>query len=65
MKKKPAKKITATVSDPPPPRRVSDDVSDDVVAWLSERLPGSRKVGSVTDSGKVTHADSGVFFDHY
>ena len=44
---------------------VSDDVSDDVVAWLSERLPGSRKVGSVTDSGKVTHADSGVFFDHY
>ena len=44
---------------------VSKEVSDDVAVWLSNRLPGTRKVGSVTDSGKVTHADSGVFFDHY
>ena len=44
---------------------VSKEVSDDVAVWLSNRLPGTRKVGSVTDSGKVTHADSDVFFDHY
>ena len=44
---------------------VSDGVSDDVEKWLAERLVGTRRVGSVTDSGKVTHADSEVFFDHY
>ena len=44
---------------------VSHDVLDDVVEWLSERLPGTRRVGSVTDSGKVTHADSSVVFEHY
>ena len=44
---------------------VSDGVSDDVEKWLSERLAGTRRVGSVTDSGKVTHADSSVLFDHY
>ncbi len=44
---------------------VSDGVSDDVELWLSERLAGTRRVGSITDSGKVTHADSGVFFNHY
>ena len=44
---------------------VSDSVSDDVERWLSERLAGTRRVGSVTNSGKVTHADSDVFFDHY
>ena len=44
---------------------VSNDVADDVAKWLSERLPGARRIGSVTDSGKVTHAESGVYFDHY
>ena len=44
---------------------VSKDVSDEVTAWLSERLLGTRRVGSVNNSGKVTHADSSVFFDHY
>ena len=44
---------------------VSNDVEDNVAKWLSERLPGTRRIGSVTDSGKVTHAESGVYFDHY
>ena len=44
---------------------VSNDVEDNVAKWLSERLPGARRIGSVTDSGKVTHAESGVYFDHY
>ena len=44
---------------------VSNDVADDVAKWLSERLPGTRRIGSVTDSGKVTHAESSVYFDHY
>ena len=44
---------------------VSEVVSGEVAEWLSERLPGSRRVGSVNDSGKVTHANSNVFFDHY
>jgi len=44
---------------------VSNDVSDNVAKWLSERLPGTRRIGSVTDSGKVTHAESSVYFDHY
>jgi len=44
---------------------ISEDVSDVVTAWLSQRLPGSRRVGSVNESGKVTHADSSVIFDHY
>ena len=44
---------------------VSHAVSDDVIKWFSDRLPGTRRVGSATDSGKVTHADSSVVFDHY
>ena len=44
---------------------VSHGVSDDVTEWFSDRLPGTRRVGSATDSGKVTHADSSVVFDHY
>ena len=44
---------------------ISEDVSDAVTAWLSQRLPGSRRVGSVNESGKVTHADSSVIFNHY
>ena len=44
---------------------VSNDVEDNVAKWLSERLPGTRRIGSVTDSGKVTHAESSVYFDHY
>ena len=44
---------------------VSHGVSDDVTEWFSDRLPGTRRVGSTTDSGKVTHADSSVVFDHY
>jgi len=44
---------------------VSNAVEDNVAKWLSERLPGTRRIGSVTDSGKVTHAESSVYFDHY
>ena len=40
---------------------VSNDVEDNVAKWLSERLPGTRRIGSVTDSGKVTHAESSVY----
>ncbi|MDP6886003.1 MAG: phosphoribosylformylglycinamidine cyclo-ligase [Candidatus Thalassarchaeaceae archaeon] len=45
---------------------VSTEVAESVEKWLTERLPGSRKVGVVTDGGhRVTHADSRVVFEHY
>ena len=45
---------------------VSTEVAESVEKWLTERLPGSRKVGVVTDDGhRVKHADSRVLFEHY
>ena len=45
---------------------VSPDVAEGVESWLAERLPGSRRVGYLTDEGhRVTHADSRVSFEHY
>ena len=45
---------------------VSTEVAESVEKWLTERLPGSRKVGVVTNDGhRVTHADSRVLFEHY
>ena len=45
---------------------VSTEVAESVEKWLTERLPGCRKVGVVTDDGhRVTHADSRVLFEHY
>ncbi|CDF40105.1 phosphoribosylformylglycinamidine cyclo-ligase (phosphoribosyl-aminoimidazole synthetase) (AIR synthase) [Chondrus crispus] len=36
-----------------------------VCEWLAARLPGSRAVGAVNDSGVVTHAIDSVRFDTY
>jgi phosphoribosylaminoimidazole (AIR) synthetase len=45
---------------------VSEENAAAVVDWLSERLPGTRRVGLVNDDGRrVTHADSSVVFEHY
>jgi len=45
---------------------VSETVADSVTRWLAERLPGTRRVGVVKDSGRrVTHADQSVVFEHY
>ena len=45
---------------------VSEDVAEGVTEWLSERLPGTRRVGSLNDDGRrVTHPDQSVFFEHY
>ncbi len=45
---------------------VCSEVADSVEKWLAERLPGSRRVGVVTDNGhRVTHANSRVVFEHY
>jgi len=45
---------------------VSEDSAEAVVQWLSKRLPGTRRVGSVNGSGRrVTHADPSVVFEHY
>ena len=45
---------------------VSEDSAEAVVQWLSERLPGTRRVGSVNDNGRrVTHPDPSVVFEHY
>ena len=45
---------------------VSEDSAESVVQWLSERLPGTRRVGSVNDNGRrVTHPDPSVVFEHY
>ena len=45
---------------------VSERVSESVLQWISERLPGSAVVGSVTDNGRmVTHLNPLVRFDDY
>jgi phosphoribosylformylglycinamidine cyclo-ligase len=45
---------------------VSQSVAGSVLEWLAERLPGTRRVGSVNNDGrKVTHADPSVVFEHY
>ena len=45
---------------------VSEDSAETVVQWLSERLPGTRRVGSVNGNGRrVTHTDPSVVFEHY
>ena len=45
---------------------VSEASAESVVQWLSERLPGTRRVGSVNDNGRrVTHPDPSVVFEHY
>jgi phosphoribosylformylglycinamidine cyclo-ligase len=45
---------------------VDSEVAESVEKWLTERLPGSRRVGVVSDNGhRVTHADSRVVFEHY
>ena len=45
---------------------VSEDAAEAVAQWLSERLPGTRRVGLVNDDGRrVTHADSSIVFEHY
>jgi len=45
---------------------VSEDAAEAVTQWLSERLPGTRRVGLVNDDGRrVTHADSSIVFEHY
>ena len=45
---------------------VSEDSAEAVGQWLSERLPGTRRVGSVNDNGRrVTHHDPNIVFEHY
>ena len=45
---------------------VSQSVAGSVLEWLAERLPSTRRVGSVNNDGrKVTHADPSVVFEHY
>ncbi|MEE3269489.1 MAG: phosphoribosylformylglycinamidine cyclo-ligase, partial [Candidatus Thermoplasmatota archaeon] len=45
---------------------VSEEAAEAVTVWLSERLPGTRRVGSLNDDGKrVTHPDQSVVFEHY
>ena len=45
---------------------VSEENAEAVADWLSERLPGTRRVGSVNDNGRrVTHTDTSVVFEHY
>ena len=45
---------------------VSEEIAEAVADWLSERLPGTRRVGSVNDNGRrVTHPDPSVVFEHY
>jgi phosphoribosylaminoimidazole (AIR) synthetase len=37
-----------------------------ITEWISDRLPGTAVVGSVTNDGHVvTHAIEGVEFSHY
>lgn len=44
---------------------VDATVAPAVVEWLNERLPGCKVVGTVNESGVVTHAVDGVPFDEY
>lgn len=43
----------------------SDQAAEAVQDWLMERLPGTRIVGEVNSSGKVTHRIDEVMFDRY
>lgn len=43
----------------------ADHAAKAVQDWLVERLPGTRTVGEVTSSGKVTHRIDEVMFDRY
>jgi phosphoribosylformylglycinamidine cyclo-ligase len=45
---------------------VSKGAAEAVTEWLSERLSGTRRVGSLNDDGRrVTHPDQSVVFEHY
>ncbi len=45
---------------------VSEDSAEVSEEWISRRLPGSRRVGTVVDNGRlVTHSESSVVFSHY
>jgi len=45
---------------------VSEESSEVVEEWISDRLTGSKRVGRVVDNGRlVTHSDSDVVFSHY
>ena len=45
---------------------VSEEFSELIEGWLSDRLPGTRRVGRVVDNGRlVTHPDPDVVFSHY
>jgi phosphoribosylformylglycinamidine cyclo-ligase len=45
---------------------VSENAAEAVTEWLSGRLPGTRRVGSLNDDGRrVTHPDQSVIFEHY
>lgn len=44
---------------------VAGKVANQVQAWLAERSPGTKVVGEVNDSGKVTHRIPAVVFDSY
>ena len=45
---------------------VSEDSAEASEEWISRRLPGSRRVGTVVDNGRlVTHSETSVGFSHY
>ncbi len=45
---------------------VSENAAEAVTEWLSGRLPGTRRIGSLNDDGRrVTHPDQSVIFEHY
>ena len=45
---------------------VSEDSAEVSEEWISRRLPGSRRVGTVVDNGRlVTHSETSVVFSHY
>jgi len=45
---------------------VSKNVAKEVEIWLSDRLPGSQRIGFVHDEGrKVTHKNPKIMFEHY
>ena len=45
---------------------VSEDSAEASEEWISRRLPGSRRVGTVVDNGRlVTHSETSVVFSHY
>lgn len=44
---------------------IADHAKNAVQQWLADRLPGTKIVGEVTASGKVTHRLDEVVFDRY